>query len=100
MYISYDRLAYDVAGAKDVRITFDTNLNYRTEDLRLSHGKNGIPILRPDMHLMEIKTPGALPLWLCQLLGELKLYPASFSKYGTAYRMWSEGHLADHEQSA
>lgn len=87
MYISYDRLAFDVAGSPGVRITFDTNLYFRTEDLWLEHGRNGTAILRPDQHLMEIKTPGAFPLWLCRLLSRLEIYPASFSKYGTAYRM-------------
>lgn len=87
MYISYDRLAFDALKEPGVRITFDTNLYYRTEDLWLEHGRNGTPILKPDQHLMEVKTPGAFPLWLCRLLSRLEIYPASFSKYGTAYRM-------------
>jgi hypothetical protein len=34
---------------------------------------------------MEIKTDGAMPLWLSHALDELKIYPTSFSKYGRAY---------------
>ena len=34
---------------------------------------------------MEIKTIGALPLWLAKSLSELEIYPTSFSKYGKIY---------------
>jgi hypothetical protein len=34
---------------------------------------------------MEIKTPGAMPLWLANVLSECKIYPRSFSKYAHAY---------------
>lgn len=34
---------------------------------------------------MEIKVPDAYPMWLADLLCELKIYPVSFSKYGTVY---------------
>jgi hypothetical protein len=34
---------------------------------------------------MEIKTEGAMPLWLAHLLDEMRIFPTSFSKYGRAY---------------
>ena len=34
---------------------------------------------------MEIKIPGSFPMWLSRILTDLEIYPASFSKYGTAY---------------
>ena len=34
---------------------------------------------------MEIKTSGAIPLWLTRFLSENKIYKTSLSKYGTAY---------------
>ena len=34
---------------------------------------------------MEIKVQIAYPMWLADLLCELKIYPVSFSKYGTVY---------------
>ena len=43
-------------------------------------------LLPPDTVLMEVKIPGAAPLWLAHLLSELRLFPTSFSKYGTCYR--------------
>ena len=46
---------------------------------------------RPTHKDLEIKIPGAMPLWLSHLLDDLKIYPASFSKYGEAYkRVFSE----------
>ena len=35
---------------------------------------------------MEIKTDGAMPIWLAEALGNCKIYPGKFSKYATAYR--------------
>ena len=35
---------------------------------------------------MEVKTPGAVPLWFSKILDDLAIYPASFSKYGFAIR--------------
>ena len=34
---------------------------------------------------MEIKTVGAMPLWLVRTLSDLKILPISFSKYGKIY---------------
>ena len=36
--------------------------------------------------LLEIKAPGAVPLWLAHILGELDVFPTGFSKYGVCYR--------------
>ena len=35
--------------------------------------------------LMEIKIPGALPLWLSHALTRLGIFPTSFSKYGECF---------------
>ena len=53
--------------------------------LDLRKGTWGTPLLPPDTWLMEIKTPGAMPFWLCRLMSEAKIFPASYSKYGTFY---------------
>lgn len=85
VFIGYDRLAF--AGAEDprVRITFDGNLRWRDTDLDLRLGDGGAPLLDDDRVLMEIKLPGAAPLWLSRLLSELSVFPTSFSKYGACY---------------
>ena len=51
-------------------------------------------MLPPDQILMEIKIPGAAPVWLARLLSELKVYPTSFSKYGTYYKQQILGQTA------
>ncbi len=84
--IAYDREAFYSEETEGLRLTFDTNVRFRTEDLRLDHGAHGHPILPPDTYIFEIKTLGAMPLWLSHALDALEIYPTSFSKYGTAYR--------------
>lgn len=37
---------------------------------------------------MELKLPGAMPLWMAHLLGDLRIYPTSFSKYGACYQQY------------
>lgn len=88
MYISYDRRAYHSASRPDLRITFDTNIRTRRYDLRLEAGRYGQPLLPEGEWLMEIKVADSMPVWLVRLLAEYKLYPTSFSKYGTEYRQY------------
>ena len=85
IFIGYDRLAF--AGTDDprLRITFDTNLRWRDTDLDLRLGDRGAPIALPGDTLMEIKIPGACPLWISRLLSEVRAFPTSFSKYGACY---------------
>lgn len=86
VFIAYDRVALAGVDNKDLRVTFDTNLRWRDDDLDLRAGSRGEPLLPPDRILMEIKIPGTAPLWLSRLLSELNVFPVSFSKYGTCYR--------------
>jgi hypothetical protein len=85
-YLSYERRAYFEAGNPDLRISFDTNILTRRYDLRLESGSYGEPLLAEGEWLMEIKTSRAMPVWLTRVLSEYKIYPSSFSKYGTEYR--------------
>jgi hypothetical protein len=86
VFIAYDREAYRGRDDSDLRITFDTNMRYRTDNLDLRLGDYGEPIIDSDIILLEIKIPGVCPLWLSQLLSEYKIYPTSFSKYGECYK--------------
>lgn len=83
--LSYRRVAYTGAEA-GLRITFDDGIRFRTSALRLTAGAWGQELLPPAMTLMELKSPGAIPLWLCELLNDNGIYPTSYSKYGTCYR--------------
>ncbi len=87
MLIAYEREGYFGRDLPNLRITFDTNVRYRNTDLHLEHGHHGMRLLPEDAILMEIKTDGAMPVWLARALSEHGLLPVSFSKYGTAYRI-------------
>ena len=85
MLLLYDRTAYCHKDS-DLRITFDRNIRYRTDRLSLCAGLDGTLLLPQGEVMMEIKTSGAYPKWLVDLLNENKIYKTSFSKYGTAYQ--------------
>lgn len=85
MFLSYRREALYDSNDPGLRITFDTDIRWRTEDLDLRYGAEGTPLLPPDVYLMEVKTATALPLWLVNFLTEQHIQQTSFSKYGKAY---------------
>ena len=86
VFIAYDRMAYYTDEDENFRITFDTNIRYRYDDVRLESGDRGEKILPDDIYLMEVKAAGSLPRWIIDAFNELKIYPTSFSKYGTIYQ--------------
>lgn len=87
MYIAYDRIACFGTEDRNFRVTFDTNIRWRTDNLCLDGPTEGTRLLEPGWNLMEVKTPGAVPLWFSKILDDLAIYPASFSKYGVAYQI-------------
>lgn len=89
VFLSYERDSW-YAPESGLRITFDDAIRFRTEDLTLDSDPWGTALLRPDQVLMELKAPGAIPLWMVRLLTEMGLYKTSFSKYGTAYQILLE----------
>ena len=86
VYLSYEREAYYALDESDFRVTFDEQILSRTDRLSLDEEPEGQPLLDEGMSIMEIKTPGAMPLWMTQCLTKLHLYKTSYSKYGTAYQ--------------
>ena len=86
VFIGYDRLAFTGREDPELRITFDAALRCRDENADLRAGDYGAAILPPDAVLMEIKIPGAAPLWLSRLLTDAGAFPGAFSKYGTFYK--------------
>lgn len=85
MAISYDRIALAGINDPDLRITFDENIRWRTENLSLKYGNVGKDILLPGQHLMELKIAGAIDLEIARMLDELEIRKVSFSKYGKGY---------------
>ena len=86
MYLSYERKAFCGREDSGLRITFDRRILWRRDTLDLTAGPGGSPLLAPDELLMEVKCPGAMPLWLAEALSELAIWPSTFSKYGNAYK--------------
>jgi len=85
LFLSYQREAFSGIEEPNLRITFDENILWRREQLSLAYGPYGAPLLPPGSSLMEIKTPGAMSLWLSHTLSAHGIYKVSFSKYGKAY---------------
>lgn len=90
LYLAYDRMAMFGIGQHDLRISFDRDIRTRRYDLRLEAGDYGSPLLEDGKWLMEVKTSQSIPVWLCRLLSEHKIYPTSFSKYGAEYKSMLE----------
>ena len=85
MLIACEREAWFDEEHPDLRLTFDRNIRCRENELRLDRGSAGTPLLPKDRVLLEIKTAGAMPLWLADALDAEGILPGSFSKYGEAY---------------
>ena len=86
VFLSYEREAFLSRDASGLRITFDSSILCRCDDLSLCSEAYGKELLPEGKVLMEIKCIGGMPLWLTGFLSKEKIYKTSFSKYGTAYR--------------
>lgn len=86
VFLSYEREAFYDDGEPGFRVTFDENLLYRRQELSLSSAPGGTSLLPADVTLMEIKTAGAMPLWMARCLTQERIFKTTFSKYGAAYR--------------
>ena len=82
--LSYEREAFYDKYDYDFRMTFDENILWRTEAPALNNPVYGTPILESGHVLLEVKTAGAMPLWLVLFFSKYQLAPVSFSKYGSA----------------
>lgn len=85
IFLAYDRIALLGRDNPCLRVTFDTNVRWRDEKIGLENGAWGNVMVDEGTYIMEIKFPDAMPVWLCEVLDELRIYPQSYSKYGTCY---------------
>lgn len=83
--LCYDREAFTSAKDPSLRVTFDKNIRSRNDNLSPLAGNGGEPLFQIPTYIMEIKTNGAMPLWLSGALSENLVYPSSFSKYGSVF---------------
>jgi SPX domain protein involved in polyphosphate accumulation len=80
--VSYMRQAF-VGSDYDIglRVTFDTNLRYRVDDLQLHSKQIGRFLLPPDRVVMEIKANERVPYWLTELVAAHNFRLIRISKY-------------------
>ena len=95
LLIVSDRTAFKGKYAEDFRLTFDENLRFRTQKLRLEKGGDGEKYFpnTPDSKrsiIMEVKTMQSMPPWFVAELSKLHIYPVRFSKYGKIYQLINE----------
>ncbi|MCE9593994.1 MAG: polyphosphate polymerase domain-containing protein [Planctomycetes bacterium] len=83
--ISYRRRAFFGSHEHDLRITFDTRLQYdaRALDIR-ERFDTGKYLLPADLAVLEIKFNHTVPLWLTKLVAKHNLMSRRFSKYARA----------------
>ena len=84
----YDRQAFFGTEDPELRMTFDTNIDFRTDDLNLMCGSHGHSLMDGSRYILELKISNAMPLWLSAIMDELKIYPGSYTKYGNAYKKY------------
>ena len=89
IFIGYDRLSYYDKNNINFRVTFDSNLRSREDELFLELGDNG-NLYNKDLIIMEVKSLQSIPLWFIKILSDNNIYSNSFSKYGEIYRKNNE----------
>ncbi len=85
LFLAYDREAFFGNEDPDFRLTIDHNIRYREDNLDLTAGDQGELYFENDEKILEIKVAQSFPMWLTEILAELKIYPNSFSKYGSIF---------------
>ena len=97
--LCYDRTAWFDKESRDLRLTFDRNIRFRTEMLSLTDPTEGTQILAPGQSLLEIKASRAMPMWLAGALSAGQVRQVSFSKYGRAYQLLAnKAHISETEE--
>lgn len=92
VYLAYDRKSWKGKDNPELRLTFDRNIRYRWENWDIHDDYQTRLLLPENVVLMELKLTDSIPIWMVQVLSELKIYKTSFSKYGLAYQKRSMEH--------
>lgn len=95
MGISYRRRAFFSRTESDLRVTFDTRVQYHAAEPSVAERPEaGKYVVDPSLAIMEIKFGHSVPLWLCKLVSRHALSMVRLSKYCTAVdREWFRGEL-------
>ncbi|HZU86391.1 MAG TPA: polyphosphate polymerase domain-containing protein [Anaerolineaceae bacterium] len=80
--VRYKRQAY-VGSDYDLglRVTFDTDLTYRTTDLDLREADNDMPLFPAGWAILEVKVNERVPYWLTEMVAAHDLSLTRVSKY-------------------
>jgi len=95
IYISYQRKAFAGIDDEELRVTFDTDIRFRVDDVRLANPGGGQCVLPEGKMLMEVKALGAMPLWLAGALSAHGVFPTTFSKFGVCYTNYIHKQLCE-----
>ena len=81
--VRYDRMAYDSGSTGTIRVTFDTGLlcRFDLKPLLPDDRDFPLPVMDADAAIVEVKTIGAVPLWLRDATAKFRLQVRSMSKY-------------------
>ena len=100
VYIGYSRKALFGKEDKGFRVTFDSQITARRDDLYLSSGCFGEDILGENKYLMEVKFLGSIPVWFTKILSDLKIYNTHYSKYGNEYMMYCKANKNNYKKGS
>jgi len=77
-----------VVGVEDpeIRITVDRDIRWRDWDTDVRLGNYGNDLIPTNLRIIELKVHGSMPLWMVHALSAQSIRPATFSKYGNAFR--------------
>ena len=80
--VRYDRQAF-IGSEYDIglRVTFDTSLSFQSHRLHLHEEPSSLPMLSPNLVVMEIKVNERMPTWLTELIADHNLQLVRVSKY-------------------
>ena len=96
MAVSYRRRAFFGEFEPDLRVTFDTRLQYSDAHLRVTDRfDTGKYVIDPRVTVMELKFSERVPVWLVRLIRRHNLSITRMSKYCTAVdKEYHDGQLA------
>jgi hypothetical protein len=85
MGVRYRRRAWFATFEPDLRVTFDTRLQYDAHELELAQPfETGRYLLPPQLCIVELKYNHRVPTWLVALVQKHDLEVTRFSKYCAA----------------
>jgi len=78
--VDYEREAY-ISDLFKVRINFDKNIRGHKGKAVFDGDASMIPLIDPDLYILEIKHDGHLPDFIRRIIASVDLSPVSYSKY-------------------